>query len=271
MKYCAPKILEKNAYFIEICSVVSPKEFYVVTLSTPEHEQYLNMLNRLKYFDPPNIESPRVGDACVIKSEDIYLRNIIIEKITSHIFKCKCVDTGYVDEYHENEIKVIVEEFLELRPMASRCSLNEFADRVVKEEEIKRFNDVCRLHSEFQMRILKRYEETYFVELEDRYKGSKIINSVLNKETNDSCWSPAQSEWSNPPSSISTHFKIHCVDNLNETRNTLTESPGKNKVDEDDEEFGFDLEENLADHKSSTRETTHCSIHFNLNSFLCSP
>lgn len=216
-------------------------------MKTPEHDQYMSMLECLKHFEPPKMSNPRAGDACLIKTDDVCMRNIIVAPTTKTIFKCKAVDTGFADEYSENEIRVIVEEFMKLPPMAIRCCLSGFESKNDSEKTTKRFGDICRRFLEFQMRIVKKTDNDLIVELEDP-EGGKVINAMsASLETSD--WGALdKTDWSSTQSSFNTHFYKNP---LQESIRTLTESP--NKSENLDEELSDEFQGILKNSTSKTK------------------
>lgn len=224
LKYLPSKPLSNCFCHSIVCSIDSPNHFYMMRMDTLEHKRYLNMMERLQHFDPPKLSHPRAGDACLIKTDGQYMRNVIVAPTTKNIFKCKAVDTGYVDEYHESEIKVIVDEFLELAPMAIRCCLSGFEKRNEDKETTKCFWDNCRRILEFLMKIVKKVDETYIVELED-LNGVKIVDAMES----------AASDWVMDHSEFLSNFDTHSPTKKSQAPNpiesvTSKESPSEIKL-----------------------------------------
>ena len=226
MKYLPSEPLMTNVTFnVIVCSVKSLNQFYVIQKETDNYDKYLKLLDNLQRFSSPKICIPKVGDACLIKIDGDNMRCQIIDTTPiKAFFKCQAVDTGFIDEFHQNEINIIVQELLKLPPMSILCCLNGYEFRKEEPKILKLFAEKCGSDLELQMRVVKKCGEKYIVELEDS-NGNKLMNVDENALMNNSDWD-LKTEWT-PSHSFSIDNRRNDVNLLNETLHTFIESPSK--------------------------------------------
>lgn len=223
--------LGKNEVYDVSCSAnKSLKQFYVqLSNIDPDLEkQYEQMQNDLRFQRPPTLFNPVIGDACIVKFQDLVYRGIITNQASRTVFVVRFVDYGNEEDFGMHEIKMMAESFMKLPPFAYRCCLKGFeGDKEVYFTTAADFIDICNHIKEFKMKVVDKSEHFDVVELEDPSTGSSIFKLLkdINKKINEN-----SSNWTEQHSSFMTHFKHRAQMCLaDETVHSLTESPEKSK------------------------------------------
>ena len=153
---------------------------------------------------------------------------MIIKRSTETIYTVQHVDTGYYDDYSEDEIKIIPENLLKLPPYAYKCCLAGFENREEVRSSTKQdFCDLVKDMKEFNMTIVINEDYRLIVEMVD-----VILSIDIRKLLKDANKNSAHdhSDWTEQPTTISQHFKARDgINTENDTIFSITESPDKSE------------------------------------------
>lgn len=189
---------EEILHEVTICSIESPKNFFVKT----EESDEFRMLSREKMqtVRPPKLKKPKENDACIVKVEGVNMRGRIIKCIkcvTDMIIKVQFVDSGFIDDVHIDDIKVTAKEFTKIPPVAYQCCLQAFK-RTAKltSDVVQDFEKIVPTFGDRKMRmqiVQREIDGSLVVELTDAVTGMAVFAEDV--ESNKSDWT----ENSDPP------------------------------------------------------------------------
>lgn len=234
LRYQEQPKLKPGNFKITIVNIESPKLFYVQLKNPTEKAKHNIIVNNLCTIEPPMLRSPQINEACIVQHKGYNMRARIIKKITSKIFKLQLIDTGFIDDYHESEIKVSVQDLQKPGPFAFKCCIEGFEniDKITL-AVVAEFIKITQNDKDLQMKVKAKIGDTYTVEMEQT-NGNKLIRNALKVDLN-------RSDWTNPPTPPHDHFSKQREKNisaysLSRSREELSDSD--ESVDDLHNEFG---------------------------------
>jgi hypothetical protein len=176
--YAAQKQLPIGSTFkVKVTSIDSPLHFFVSILDSPEFVQHTKLLQEFQSFDSCKLQAT-AGNACCIRAKGKNYRGIVINELVPRNITCQLVDSGHIDVYNENEIKVMVCRFTSFPPLAYKCALFKFDNSKLNSETYKSFKNICANNPSFLMKIKAIINGVLHVTLEASNK-KYIANEIL--------------------------------------------------------------------------------------------
>lgn len=267
LRYLPQKPLLSTVNCVAVSTVITPKHFYVQLKGTQLEE----LAKKMAVYKAPSLKNPKVGDLCVAEIDGTKYRCQVVLRRTEDVINVKSVDCGFEEDVHNTDIKIMVEEWLDLPPFAVRCCLEGFEDMDEKQDKLaNKFYELCKQTSEFTMQIKSKENDFYVVSLEDGFTGEKVVDSLKGlqssfnsvMEEKDESQNPKRvndlsvnSDWTEKPSTMSVHFNHH--DHGNDLTTWVISSPSAPKQMDNNPEIASPVVDNTSKVRKSTAANGH--------------
>ncbi|XP_070497165.1 tudor domain-containing protein 6-like [Chironomus tepperi] len=176
-----------NSHKVKIVFAESPKLFFVnICEATNLHSA---LFEEFSNFNGCNYRIPTVNSACYVTVNNKNWRGSFEKRISSSICQIKLVDIGITEDFSCKEVKVMVEKFTNVPPLAYKCCLVEYKTKSFDNDILKAFIMKCKQFQTFNMNIIDYDGDIYYVALENDLEQS-ISNELLENASQISSKTP---------------------------------------------------------------------------------
>lgn len=153
-----------NSYKVKISSFESAKHFYVNVLDD-RNSGHRAVFEEFADFNSYNFNTPAVGSACCVVVHNVNYRGKVLKLLTPNIIACQLVDLGQIDDFSDTEVKIMIEKFTEIPPLAFKCTLHGFDGHKPSFQSIRIFKEFCERNESLTMQVVSVVDDQYSVTL----------------------------------------------------------------------------------------------------------
>ena len=195
----------------------SPDNFFIQIIDE-SHENKLKELEKMNEIVTPNLKSPSESSACLISYKSRLQRAKVISTNKS-FYAVQFVDIGKKDDFAESELRIMLEGFTKMPPLAYRCALEEFDNEIVCSQTVEIFESILDSCDQFTLTVHDINEKQYVVDLQDPFE-KKSVAEMMTEQLNRR----SRSDWSHQVTPQSLFFsQKRMINKPNDTvhQNTL--------------------------------------------------
>lgn len=235
LKYAKQKPLDDNDSIAIVTAIKSPAEFFVFIQSEETTQLKKEIQDEFRQIvDPPKLGELAGGNACIVEVGGKFLRGCVTAK-AARIYRVVAVDTGFIDDYSADNIKVATKKLAEYPPFAFCCKLNDYKKCSHEKQITEKFIQLTA--NCFKMNVVKLGDVPQ-VELFELVSGRNVLDLLrevddkncskkgspsarqskpkkanLNVSTDDindtALWEQSRGDMTFTQPSISAHFENH--------------------------------------------------------------
>ncbi|CAG9798660.1 unnamed protein product [Chironomus riparius] len=173
-----------NSHKIKIVFAESPKLFYVNICEALNTHSAL--FEEFSNFNGCNYRMLAANSACYVTVNNKKWRGCFEKRTSSSICQIKLVDIGITEDFSSKEIKVMVDKFTNVPPLAYKCCLFEYKNENFDKKVLKTFIMKCKQYQTFNMNIIDYDGEIYYVALENDSEqniSDELLSSTIQSDS----------------------------------------------------------------------------------------
>jgi len=168
-----------NSHKVKIVFAESPKLFFVnVCEAVSSHSAVFDEFSK---FNGCNYRIPTTSSACYVTVNNKNWRGSFEKRLSSSICQIKLVDIGITEDFSCKELKVMVDKFTKVPPLAFKCCLVEYKNENFDKDILKAFIMKCKQYQTFNMNIIEYDGDFHYVALEtdsEQNISDEILSAV---------------------------------------------------------------------------------------------